>query len=108
MTGIEIKEVKLRPLQKDVLLRKFEMVANGTIIIADLLRDLNGKWYWYSELYGIGATKEIDTTYLDDTSINGIINEFVVLVRDWLSDEESFINGLKNEIDEDNVKVVIE
>lgn len=78
--------------------RQFNLVAYDNIMVASLWQGLEDQWYWTKRLYNKEIPERIDTTYLDDTSINGIIDDFVVRVRDWLSDEESFINGLKNEI----------
>ena len=56
----------------------------------------------------MGSVEDIDTEYLDDKSLKGIISDFLVRVRDWLDDEESYLNGLKNDIDEDDLIVVVE
>ena len=111
MAVLTIKEVKPEQSitkKNERNRRQFNLIAYGGIVVASLWQGFEEQWYWTKRLYSKKIPEHIDTTYLDDTSINGIIDEFIVRVRDWLDSEESFINGLKNEIDEENVKVVID
>ena len=56
----------------------------------------------------MGTVEDVDTEYLDDKSLKGIISDFLVRVRDWLDDEESYLNSLKVDIDEEDLIVVVE
>ena len=54
------------------------------------------------------TVEDIDIEYLDDKSLKGIISDFLVRVRDWIDDEESYLNGLKVDIDKEGLIVVVD
>ena len=112
MANLEVNEVD--PVQgiaeycyKNV--RQFDLTAfYNQHLIASLWQDEEENWHWTKRLYDMGSVEDIDTEYLDDKSLKGIISDFLVRVRDRLDDEESYLNGLKNDIDEDDLIVVVE
>ena len=56
----------------------------------------------------MGTVEDVNIEYLDDKSLKGIISGFLVRVRDWIDDEESYLNSLKVDIDEEDLIVAIE
>lgn len=81
-------------------IRQYDMRAYyGSILIASLWQDNDEEWHWNKRLYDIGIVENLDITCLDDKSIVGIINEFAVIVQDWLDDEVSYLTDIKNGID---------
>lgn len=88
-------------------IRQFDLSAYyNEHLIASLWQDKEGNWHWTKRLYGIDTVENIETDILDDTSLNGIISDFVEQVRDWLDDEEGYLHNLKNDLDE-NLSIVI-
>ena len=89
--------------------RQFDLTAfYNEHLIASLWQDEDGDWHWTKRLYNIGTVEDIETEYLDDKSLKGIIADFLVRVRDWLDDEESYLNSLKIDIDEEDLIVVVD
>lgn len=87
-------------------IRQFDMRAyDGTHLVASLWQDENEDWHWTKRLYDIGNVEDVDTTYLDDKSVAGVIKEFAVIVKDWLEDEISYLTDIKIGIDDVEVKV---
>lgn len=77
-------------------IRQFDMRAYyGEHLIASLWQDGEENWYWTKRLYDIGTVTYLNTTYLEDKSVLGIINHFAMEVHDWLEDEISYLTALK-------------
>lgn len=89
--------------------RQFDLTAfYNEHLIASLWQDEDKNWHWTKRLYNMGTVEDIDTQWLDDKSLKGIIADFLVRVRDWLDDEESYLNSLKIDIDEEDLIVVVD
>lgn len=90
-------------------IKQFDLTAfYNEHLIASLWQDEEENWHWTKRLYDIGTVENVDIEYLDDKSLKGIISDFLVRVRDWLDDEESYLNGLKVNIDEEDLIVVVD
>lgn len=77
-------------------IRQFDMRAYyGEHLIASLWQDGEENWHWTKRLYDIGTVTYLNTTYLEDKSVLGIINHFAMEVHDWLEDEISYLTALK-------------
>lgn len=87
-------------------IRQYNMtVFYGEHLVASLWQGENEDWHWTKRLYDIGNVEDVDTTYLDDKSVAGVIKEFAVIVQDWLEDEISYLTDIKIGIDDVEVKV---
>lgn len=87
-------------------IRQFDMRAYyGEHLIASLWQDDEGNWHWTKRLYDLGTVEDVDITYLEDKSLAGVIEEFAVIVQDWLEDEISYLTSIKNGIDRVKVEV---
>ena len=112
MANLEINEVN--PEQsitecgyKNV--RQFDLTAfYNEHLIASLWQDEDENWHWTKRLYNIGTVEDVDTRWLDDKSLKGIVADFLVRVRDWIDDEENYLNSLKIDIDEEDLIVVVD
>lgn len=90
-------------------IRQFDLTAfYNEHLIASLWQDEDENWHWTKRLYNIKTIEDINTQWLDDKSLKGIIADFLVRVRDWLDDEESYLNSLKIDIDKEDLIVVID
>lgn len=82
-------------------IRQFDMRAySGNHLVASLWQDREENWHWTKRLYDIGFVEDVDTTYLEDKFVLGIIKEFAVIVQDWLDDEISYLTSIKDDIDD--------
>ena len=89
--------------------KQFDLRAfYGDHLIASLWQDNEENWHWTKRLYDSGSVEDIDIKYLDDKSINGIIEDFFVRVTDWLNDEVSYLIDLANSINEVDTIIVAE
>ena len=89
--------------------KQFDLTAfYNEHLIASLWQDEEENWHWTKRLYDIGTVEDVDIEYLDDKSLKGIISDFLVRVRDWIDDEESYLHGLKLDIVEEDLVVVID
>lgn len=87
-------------------IRQFDMRAySGNHLVASLWQDREENWHWTKRLYDIGVVEDVDTTYLDDKTVAGVIEEFAVIVQDWLEDEISYLLSIRNGIDMVKVEV---
>lgn len=82
-------------------IKQFDLRAfYGEDIVASLWKDNEENWHWTKRLHDIGNVEDVDTTYLEDKSILGIVKEFAVIVQDWLDDEIGYLTSIKNGIDD--------
>ena len=88
-------------------IRQFDLRAYyDEILVASLWQDEEKNWHWTKRLYDIGTVEDMETEYLDNKSLKGIIAEFLICVRDWLEDEEDYLKSIRNELDEDNSELI--
>lgn len=86
-------------------IRQYDMKAfHESHLVASLWQDREGNWHWTKRLYDIGTIEDVDTEYLEDKSVLGIINQFAVEVYDWLNDEISYLTSIKISIDDMEVE----
>ena len=89
--------------------KQFDLTAfYNQHLIASLWQDKEENWHWTKRLYNMGTIEDINIEYLDNKSLKGIISDFLVRVRDWIDDEESYLNSLKLDIDEEDLIIVID
>ena len=90
-------------------IRQFDLTAfYNEHLIASLWQDEDENWHWTKRLYNIKNVEDVEIQWLDDKSLKGIISDFIVRVRDWIDDEESYLNSLKIDIDEEDLIVVVD
>lgn len=54
--------------------RQFDLTAfYNEHLIASLWQDEDGNWYWTKRLYNIGTVEDVETKWLDDKSLKGIL-----------------------------------
>lgn len=89
-------------------IRQYDLRAfYGKHLIASLWQDKEENWHWTKRLYDLGSVEDLETEYIDDKSIEGILNEFAVCVADWLNDESSYLHNIASSID-DMKEIVVE
>lgn len=89
-------------------IKQFDLTAYyGEHIVASLWQDSEANWHWTKRLYDLGNVEDLDIAYLDDKSLKGIIEDFVVRVSDWLEDEAKYLLDIRNGLEDENLMIEV-